>query len=200
MILVGGGTSQHPSCSRLKRRATVSEPSVTKHRRYKAGENSLEKHCREIGIKAVAAAAKSRNKNVAGARLDQTQQGERPMNEHEQSRRFADKNTRVARETIERSVSAAEEGIKGAEQRLSSSLASLRELNIKLIDMAHANADEVFDLAHDVASAQAPSDLAAIWSAHAKRQFEMMTTQTRELTAMGQKLAARSTEPLTRSG
>ena len=75
----------------------------------------------------------------------------------------------------------------------------MRELNIKLIDMAHANADAVFDLAHEVASAQTPSDLAAIWSAHAKRQFEMMTKQTRELTELGQKLASRGTESLTRS-
>jgi hypothetical protein len=64
----------------------------------------------------------------------------------------------------------------------------MRELNGKLIDMAHANADAVFDLAHEVAGAQAPSDLAAIWSAHAKRQFEMMTKQTRELTELGAKI------------
>jgi hypothetical protein len=121
------------------------------------------------------------------------------MSEYEQSKRFADKTTKAARETIERGVSAAEEATKGAEQSFSSSLAGMRDLNIKLIDMAHANADAVFDLAHEVATAQAPSDLAAIWSAHAKRQFEMMTKQTRELTELGQKLASRSTEPLTAS-
>jgi hypothetical protein len=54
-------------------------------------------------------------------------------------------------------------------------------------------------VAHEVVSVQAPSDLAAIWSAHARRQFEMMTKQTRELTELGQRLASRSTEPLTRS-
>jgi hypothetical protein len=74
----------------------------------------------------------------------------------------------------------------------------MRELNGKLIDMAHANADAVFDLAHDLASAQAPSDLAVIWSAYARRRFEMMTTQMRELTLLGQKFAGRSTAPLTR--
>ena len=145
----------------------------------------------------MAAAAKSRNKNVAEAATRDTI-GRALMNEYEQSRRFADKSTKAARETIERGVSATEEATKGAEQSFSSSLASMRELNIKLIDMVHANADAVFDLAHEVASAQAPSDLAAIWSAHAK-QFEIMTKQARELTELGQKLAARSTEPLTRS-
>jgi hypothetical protein len=103
------------------------------------------------------------------------------------------------RATIERGVSAAEEATKVVEHSLSSSLASIRELNGKLIDMAHANADAVFDLAHELATAQAPSDLATIWSAHARRQFELMTAQTRELTLLGQKFVSRSTDPLTRS-
>jgi hypothetical protein len=103
------------------------------------------------------------------------------------------------RKTIERSVSVAKEATKVAEHSLSSSLASVRELNGKLIEMAHANADAVFDLAHELTSAQAPSDLAAIWSAYAKRRFEMLTTQTRELTALGQKFASRSTDPFKRS-
>jgi hypothetical protein len=44
----------------------------------------------------------------------------------------------------------------------------VRELNITLIEMAHANTEAVFDLVHEIASAEAPSDLAAIWPAHAK--------------------------------
>jgi phasin len=121
------------------------------------------------------------------------------MNKYEGSRQFADKSTKPVRETIERGVSAAKEATKVAEHSLSSSLASMRELNGKLIDMAHANADEVFDLAHELASAEAPSDLAAIWSAYARRQFEMMTAQVRELTLLGQKFASRSTDPFKRS-
>jgi hypothetical protein len=37
-----------------------------------------------------------------------------------------------------------------------------------LIEMVHANTEAVFDLVHEIASAEAPSDLAAIWPAHAK--------------------------------
>jgi phasin len=120
------------------------------------------------------------------------------MNKHEPAKRFADKSKKPARETVERGASAAEDATRGAEKSFSSSLAGMRELNIKLIDMAHANAEAVFELAHEMVSAEAPSDLATIWSAHARRQFEMMTKQTRELTELGQKLAGRSTEPLKR--
>jgi hypothetical protein len=117
------------------------------------------------------------------------------MNKHEQSTRFADKSTKAAREIIERGIRSAEKATNGAKLSFSSSFIGMRELNAKLIDMAHANADAVFDLAHEIASAQAPSDWVAIWSAHAKRQFEMMTKQAQELTEVGQKLASRNTRP-----
>ena len=119
------------------------------------------------------------------------------MNKYEGPGQFA--GTRPVRKTIERGVSVAKEATKVAEHSLSSSLASMRELNGKLIDMSHANADAVFDLAHELASAQAPSDLAAIWSSHARRQLKMMTTQVRELTLLGQKFASRSTDPFKRT-
>jgi hypothetical protein len=77
--------------------------------------------------------------------------GERSMDEHQQTKRFVDKSTKAARETIERGVLAAEEAAKGTHQSFSSLLASTRELNIKLIE----------DLAHEVASAQGPTDLIA---------------------------------------
>jgi hypothetical protein len=54
-------------------------------------------------------------------------------------------------------------------------------------------------LAHEIAGADQPSDLAAIWSEHARQQFERMTRQSKELTDLGQKLAGRTTEPLART-
>jgi hypothetical protein len=65
--------------------------------------------------------------------------------------------------------------------------------------MAHTNSEAVFELAHEIASAHAPSDLAGIWAEHARRQFELMTKQSAELTVLRQKLAGRTTEPLARA-
>jgi phasin len=118
---------------------------------------------------------------------------------NEQARRFAEKTTKGARENLERGASATEDATRNAEQSYSSALAGMRELNFKLIEMAHANTEAVFDLAHEIASAEAPSDLAGIWAEHARRQFELMTKQSKELTDLGQKLAGRTTEPLARS-
>jgi phasin family protein len=121
------------------------------------------------------------------------------MNKHESSKRFADKTAKAAHEAIESGAWTAGEAANGARVNLLSSLNGMRELNIKLIDMAHANVDAAFELAHEIASAQTPSDLVAIWSAYAKRRFEMLTKQAQQLTDVGQKLASSSTEPLSRS-
>jgi hypothetical protein len=61
--------------------------------------------------------------------------------------------------------------------------------------MAHDNTEAVFDLAPEIASANAPSDIAEIWAEHARRQFELMTKQSKELIELGQQLVGRTTEP-----
>jgi hypothetical protein len=134
----------------------------------------------------------SRNATLVSERT-----GRSTMNE--QSRRFAEKTTTAARENFERGAAEIEHAARNAEQSYSLGAAGIRELSLKLIDMAHANSEAVFELAHDIASAGAPSDLAAIWAEHARRQFELMTRQSKELTDLGQKLAGRTTAPLARS-
>jgi hypothetical protein len=68
-------------------------------------------------MKAVTAAVKLTNGAAKEtARVGKPDWNERnrenePMNEHEQSRRFADKSTKAARETIERGSWAAEEAV-----------------------------------------------------------------------------------------
>ncbi len=75
----------------------------------------------------------------------------------------------------------------------------MRDYNRKMMDMAHANAEAAFEFAHQLATAKAPTDVVELWTLHARRQFEMLGEQTKELTALGQKIAGESAEPLARS-
>lgn len=168
---------------------------MTKHN--KAAGDHLTKAHREIGIKAVAAAVEVNKQKGGSDEAHTDEQGEALMNE--QSRGFAERTTKATRENFERGASATEDATRDAEQSYSSSLAGMRELNVKLIEMAQANTEAVFELAHDIASAGAPSDLAGIWAEHARRQFELMTKQSKELNDFGQKLAGRTAEPLART-
>jgi len=76
---------------------------------------------------------------------------------------------------------------------------NMREYCIKMINMAQANAEAVFEFARQLASAKAPSDLAQVWTAHASKQFEMLNEQTRELAELGQKMTGESAEAIARN-
>ncbi len=76
---------------------------------------------------------------------------------------------------------------------------SIRDFNVKMIDIAHANMESFFGFARQLATAKAPSDIMELWTAHARKQFETLTEQTKELSALGQKMAKESAEPIARS-
>jgi hypothetical protein len=69
---------------------------------------------------------------------------------------------------------------------------NMRDYNRKMIDMAHANAEAAFELARQLANAKAPSDIVELWASYARKQFEMLSEQTKDLTALGQKSLAKA--------
>ncbi len=76
---------------------------------------------------------------------------------------------------------------------------SIRDFNVKMIDMAHVNMEAFFGFARQLATATAPSDIMELWTAHARKQFETLTEQTKELSALGQKMAKEGAEPIAHS-
>jgi hypothetical protein len=118
------------------------------------------------------------------------------MNDFEDAGR---KVTQKARDTVEKGRQAAEETVRGVEQSGSAAFDNIRNLNLRLIDAAQANADAMCALARDIATIRTPSDLLAVWMNHAQKQFDMTTQQANDLTALGQKFVTESTAPMTRS-
>ena len=118
----------------------------------------------------------------------------------EQARSFADQGAKTTREAIEKGNQIREEARRTVEEGYATAMGDLRELSVKLIDMARANTEAAFDLAHQIATAKAPSDIAAVCAAHGKKQIEILSAQTQELTMLGQRqrMAAASTQPLAR--
>jgi phasin len=92
-----------------------------------------------------------------------------------------DKSRKIANEALEKGKAAAEQTARSVEQSYTATVENMRDYSLKMIDMAQANADAVFELTRRLASAKAPSDIAELWTAHAKKQFETLTEQTKEL-------------------
>lgn len=61
-----------------------------------------------------------------------------------------------------------EKGKAAVEQSAGVPLENIRALNVKMIDMARANAEAVFDLAFQIVTAKTPSDIIELWSEHAR--------------------------------
>jgi len=103
--------------------------------------------------------------------------------------------SRITRENFDKTLETGAETVRGIQEGVTSALESVRDLNVRLIDMTRANTDAAFDFAREVAEAKAPSDLVQAWTTHATKQFDMLTKQASELTTLGQQVAS---EPVTR--
>jgi hypothetical protein len=91
------------------------------------------------------------------------------MNEHSASR--------IARESFDKTLETGAETVRGVQDGFTSALENVRDLNVRLIDMAQANTNAAFDFAHEVAEAKAPSDLIRAWFTHTTKQFDILTKQ-----------------------
>ncbi len=106
--------------------------------------------------------------------------------------------SRIARENFDKTLETGAQTVRGIQDGVTSTFENVRDLNVRLIDMARANTDAAFDLAREVAEAKAPSDLVQAWTTHATKQFDMLTKQAGELTMLSQRFASTSAEPVTR--
>lgn len=83
------------------------------------------------------------------------------------------------------------------ENTFSTVVDGMQEYNLKVLEFAKSNSDAAFDYAKQIVSVKSPSELMVLWTAHARKQFEDLTAQTKELATLGKKVSSASVEPLT---
>jgi len=88
----------------------------------------------------------------------------------------------MAQETLQRSKAATDQAKRQLEEGTSAITENLRDLSLKLIEMAHTNVDAAFEFAHQAATARTPSEVVDLWSTQLPKQLRVLTEQTRELT------------------
>ena len=99
---------------------------------------------------------------------------------------------------IKKAKAAAERSARAFEESYSKSAGYMQDYNRKVMEIAQANIEAVFEIARQLGTQRRPPKI-ELWTAHAQKQFEMLTEQTKELTALGQKLVAESVGPMARS-
>ena len=105
----------------------------------------------------------------------------------DQSKQFADKSAKMVRENLENGIAAAERSARGVEQGYSAATESIRDFNVRLIEMAHANATATLEFAQQISTAKGPSEAIELSSSQARKQFETLSERSKELTAFARR-------------
>ena len=119
-----------------------------------------------------------------------------PFEVPEQMRAFAEKGVSQARESYTKFKDAAETHNSTIEAVFTTATKGATDYSAKLLDMVKANTTAAFDLAQELVSAKSLPQAMELWSAHAKKQVETLTAQTKELAELTQKIATETAEPI----
>ena len=114
----------------------------------------------------------------------------------ENVRKAAEKGLEQSREAYARVKTAAEEATNSMEASYTKATKGIVEMNSKTIDAMRANSDATFDFFKSLMGAKSVSEAITLQSEHARKQFDAITFQGKELSSLAQKLAADAVEPL----
>jgi phasin len=120
------------------------------------------------------------------------------MTENNAAKKFGEKGAAFIKDTSEKFGAATEQTTKLIENTYASATKGIKDYNFKAIEFAQVNSDAAFDYAKQLMNAKSPSEMQELWTTHARKQFEALTEQTKELAMLGQRVAAESVEPLSR--
>jgi len=114
-------------------------------------------------------------------------------------REFAEKGVSQAKENYEKMKTAAEEATGLLEGTYATASKGASEYGSKVIEATRINTNAAFDFATELMNVKSFSDFVELSTAHARKQFETVTAQGKELAALAQKVATETAEPVKES-
>jgi len=111
-------------------------------------------------------------------------------------REFAERGVAQCKDTYEKMKAAAEEATDVLETTYSTASKGASDYGLKVIEAARINTNAAFDYAGELITAKTLSEVVELSSAHARKQFETLTQQSKELGALAQKVATEAAEPI----
>ena len=111
-------------------------------------------------------------------------------------REFAEKSVSQAKDNWEKMKAVTEEATDMIETSYSTASKGAADYGLALIDAARANTNATFDFYSQIMTVKSLSEMIELSTTHARKQFETATAQSKDLTALAQKVAAESIEPI----
>jgi phasin len=114
-------------------------------------------------------------------------------------RDLAEKSVSQAKENYEKMKSAAEEATDLIEETYATASKGASDYGLKCIEVARENTNAGFDFATKLMTVKSLSEAVELSTAHARKQFEAFTTQSKGLAALAQKVTTETVEPVKES-
>jgi phasin len=111
-------------------------------------------------------------------------------------RQMTEKGVAQAKDTYEKAKVTADEATDLLKGTYATATKGAADYNLKVIEIARANTNTAFENAHEMLGVKSPLDFFVLSTEHARKQFEAMTAQTKELTELAQKVTTNIAEPL----
>ena len=104
-----------------------------------------------------------------------------PFEVPEQMRAFAEKGVSQARDSYAKFKDVAESHNGTIEAVFTSASKGASEYSAKLMEMMKANTTATLDFAQELLGVKSPSEAVELWTSHARKQYEALTAQAKEL-------------------
>ena len=114
-------------------------------------------------------------------------------------REIAEKGVSQAKETYEKMKSVTDEATDVIEDTFATASKGASELGLKMIEAARQNTNAAFDFATQLMTVKSLSEAVEVSTAQARKQYEALAAQSKELAAIAQKVAADTAEPVKES-
>ncbi len=119
-----------------------------------------------------------------------------PFEIPEQMRALAEKGVSQARDSYAKFKDAAETQNSTIEAVFNCVSKGTSEYSAKLMEFMKTNTTATLDFAQELLAIKSPSEALELWSSHARKQFEALTAQAKELSELSQRVASESAEPI----
>ncbi len=114
----------------------------------------------------------------------------------EMMRSFAEKGVQQAKDNYVKFKSAADQATLAFEDTYTTATKGAAEFNLKALDALRINVNAAFDYTRELFATKTLADAVELSSAHVRKQFEVLTVQTKELAETAQKIASQTAEPI----
>ena len=119
-----------------------------------------------------------------------------PFEVPEQMRAFAEKGVSQARDNYAKFKDAAETHNGTMEAVFTCANKGASEYSAKVMEFMKANTTAALDFAQELLGVKSPSEAMELWTSHARKQFETLAAQAKELNELTQRVASETVEPI----